>query len=314
MTVRCALALGEVPWERDVLDAAERDCNVILARRYVDAEEVLRDRAAPPEVLIASPALRGFSLKSLSAIGALGVRIIIIVDTIRPTWLADAGFTLVERAALDVEALFAGLTTQGPTQRRRGVRTVFVGTGGGVGTTTLACAYAGHVPGARFVEADASRSSAALLLGPDHPGVHPLSAQGTRDLVPTALQDEAHPVVLDGGVLQDACTWIDDMRLVLVTPATPLGIVRVCSAAETHSAHAAGLIIVLNRVRSSAVGSNRGGAAMRALVERATGIDPILIPDRTDLCDAAWLRGDVRLLRELAVPLLADRAQHNQAA
>jgi len=314
MTVRCGFALGEVPWERELLDVASATVGLTVSRRYVDAEGILRDNANVPDVILASPALRGFSAKAVRALTAANVRVVIIVDSIRPPWLTDAGLPVVERHGMDVAALFDELA-EAPSRRTTPVeRTVFVGTGGGVGTTTLACAFAAHTPNTRFAEGPGARSAAALLLGAAHPGVRAIGDLDAVDPLASALQDDAHHLIIDGGALAETGTWVEDARMVLVTPATPLGVVRVCSVAEGLSARPSGLVIVLNRVRASAVGSARGGAALRALVERATGIDPLLVPDRTELCDAAWLNGDVRLLREVVVPLSANGAEYHEAA
>ena len=301
---RCALALGEVAWERELLAAAAGREDIELVRRHVDAAGALREVGA--EVLLVSPALRGFDEKSLAALRRGPMRIVLLLDTVRPPWLSSCDVEQREVAGMDLVALFDDLATggvlQAPTIPLREARiTAFAGTGGGVGTTTLACAYAMRQQGRTYVEADRAGVSAALLLG-----------QRQDALVAPPLGGGSE-LVLDFGQVDGDAPLDEWERLVLVTPATPLGIVRAGALVEVL--RGCPLTLVVNRVRPSAIGTSRV-SALRGIVERATGLDPLLVPDRTADCDAAWLQGSLRGIADLMpeLPASVDGAQQHEAA
>lgn len=313
---RIGVACGAVPWERELLSAMAQRPDVSIARRHVDMTTLLRDQATAdaPDVLLVSPALRGFDEKAFQRLMGSPTRVVVLTDTVRPPWLDALDVEQHDHATFDFTASLdrwlseapAEVVAENPGWDRL---VLFAGTGGGVGTTTLACACVGRNASLAFVEADLSAPSAELLLGPgaEHHSMLPLHRGVDSSHLPGAIQSalrDASRVVVDAGRLDlDADLPWDSASLVLVTPATPLGIIRVCASVE-HLGHRTGpLAILVNRVRASATGSAHGGAAMRAIVERATGVDPILIPDRTDDCDSAWLEQDMDRISDLMPPL-----------
>lgn len=345
MTTSIAIACGEVAWERDILAELGRHDDLEVTRRYVDVAGIERDLPAGrlPPVIIMSPALRGFVEKSVHSVST-ATHVVVLVDSIRPPWLATSALDCREVLGLDVRAFVDGLAAlaqvpgPGPTQPDAGggAITLFTGVSGGVGTTSLAHLHARSVAGALLVEADTTHPSLAFLLGRtgSASGLADAIAAGVdaeefarlagaeralamspgeaTDLVPADLlrlvdhvSRSGAEVVVDAGsdpLLIDALADRCD-RLVLVTAATPIGVVRACSLGPRLVRPAGGVAIIANRARDSAIGGTRWMNAVRDIVERETGIDPVFVADDVPGFDRAWLTGDWRPL-DGAVPHL----------
>lgn len=137
-----------------------------------------------------------------------------------------------------------------------------------------------------------NRSAAVLTL--------PLHQPDSDDVLPSELgrllvhaSEQFPEVVLDLGSLADARTEdvLDHIdRLVVVTTATPLGLVRLCTNAGAWSGLSSA--IVVNRLRESATGSRHVATAIRSLVSGELGRTPTLVPDLVADCDRGWLVGE----------------------
>lgn len=173
MKAAVALACGEVPWERSIIEAIEGSPFLQVQRRYVDASTLLADARAgllTPAVLM-SPALRGFDDKPLRALAAAGIRPVVVLDTIRPDWLPGSGLECVELANVNwpelLESLVVDTPSVAPDTTGQGADvTVFVGAGGGVGVSSLAWITASRSEHLLLVEA-AAAPALAFLAGED---------------------------------------------------------------------------------------------------------------------------------------------------
>lgn len=329
------VAVGEVSWERELLSAIARNPDVELGRRHVDLTAI-PDARTP---LIVCPSVRGFTEETVPAMAARRP-VLVIVDSIRPPWLADSTLPCTDSRELDFDAFVATCAELEPSPRlqlvrdeKRGRITAFVGVSGGVGVTTLAWLYAQQRRDVLLIDCNMREPALAVLLGngtrpaslvrvlhelrrsadldlrtqvvplDDQLAVLPMSV--TRDepnvvaselaqLLVIAAEQFAE-VVLDLGVLDDPVfealhAHVD--RLQVVTNATPLGLVRLCSRTADWVQSAARTTIVVNRVRSSAAGSRHATTAIRNLVLAELGSDPVLVADRPNDCDRGWLAGD----------------------
>ncbi len=174
MRVPIAVACGEVVWERELLALAGRGGVLEVAKRYVDVAGIERDlqAGALPRAIVMSPALRGFVEKPVTAL-ATATHLVVLMDSIRPPWLAGSGLDCRDVDGLDLDGLLDELATwaDGPVavpprdDPELGVVTAFMGISGGVGTSSLAHLYAQATPHALLLDADARRPSLGFLLG-----------------------------------------------------------------------------------------------------------------------------------------------------
>lgn len=330
--MRIDVAVGEVPWERELLAALGGNREVMVGRRYVDLAAI----DGGDELLITCPSVRGFTEATVRALQA-NRRVLVIVDSIRPPWIDGADLDIRDIADVAFEALVADCALCEPTPRLQLVRNVsrgritgFVGVSGGVGVTTLAWMYAKHRPMSLLIDCNVDRPAVAMLVGNgarmstlrsairalDRTGSVQIAEHAThrtgsaavlglsmhaddevtadelaRLLVAAAAQFPE--VVLDGGALGTALldAVLDSIdHVVLVTVATPLGMVRLCAQSQLWTQRAT--TVVVNRVRASAAGSRHAATAMRNLVESELGTVPLLVPDHVLDCDRGWLQGD----------------------
>lgn len=345
MTAGLALACGEVPWERDVIEAAGESDGLHLQRRYVDAASLVADAKAGvlAPMLIMSPALRGFDERALQSLAGAGARPIIVLDGIRPTWLDVSDPRCRELAEVRwpqlLEALLidAAPAQQVPTSRPVPI-TVFIGVGGGAGTTSLAWIAALAAPDALLLDA-AERPALGFLAGVDaasntlaglidrlragerldprsvaidrrvhtlRPGVDEEFTDGDVELLLDAAQPHGVQLVVDAG------TWpcrpfaagllSRATRVVVVASACPPGILALSRVAPQFSGQTAS--VVLNRFRDTLARGPRGRMAIADLVERMCGARPHIVEDATAAFDGAWLRGDWAVASR-SVPSLA---------
>lgn len=331
--MRIDVAVGEVPWERDLLAAIAASRDVQMGRRLVDVA-VTKDSG---DVLITCPSVRGFSENVLQQL-VTQTRVIVLLDSIRPPWLDTSGLDIREVADVRFDELVAECALVDPTPRLqlvrapgRGMITAFVGVSGGVGVTTLAWMYARQRPSALLIDCNIDQPALGLLVGNGartstlraasreltHSGTvnvreHAVLRSGSAAVLGLSMQgddrdelaapeirrllvaaSEQFPeVVLDFGSLADH-RWdslLDHVdRLVVVTLATPLGLVRLCSHTDAWSQHSSA--IVVNRLRESAAGSRHVATAMRNLVVSEIGQAPLLVSDHVHDCDRGWLAG-----------------------
>lgn len=326
------MAVGEVAWERELLTAIGANREVEVGRRHVDLGAIDDGDA----LLITCPSVRGFTESTVRALQARR-RVLVIVDSIRPPWIADAGLDSRDIATVDFDALVTECTELDPTPRlqlvrsaNRGRITAFVGVSGGVGATTLAWMYAQQRPTSLLIDCNVDQPALALLVGNgartstlrsalralDRTGSVQINEHATRRSGSAAVlglsmhaDDAVGPgefarllvvaaeqfpeVVLDGGALGGGVldTVLDSIdHLVLVTAATPLGMVRLCAQSAVWTQ--CDTTVVVNRVRTSAAGSRHAATAMRNVVESELGTVPLLVPDLVQDCDRGWLRGE----------------------
>lgn len=345
------IAVGEVPWERRLLEAVAADPTVRLDRRYVDL-------AAVPDaggLLIVCPSVRGFTEVHLQRL-ARQRTVVIIQDSIRPPWLQTTGLPLHDINNLSFGEFVASCALIEPTpplhvmeHRDRGRITAFAGVAGGVGVTTLTWLAAEQRSDCVIVDGNLRQPGLALLAGNGRPsksmsaavralqredhcdlleqvvhrargraviappvdGSEPCSGEDLLRLV-IAAADRFPQVFVDVGQFSVAdqeglLTQID--ALVLVTLATPLGLVRLCAqqASWSHASHEVSVIV--NRVRSSVAGSRHVATAMQNFVSSELGMAPLLIPDLPADCDRGWLTGEWgSMARQLATMQLRQTA------
>lgn len=326
--VTAHIACGNVAWERELLDACAR-AGVDHVRRHVDAAGLLAAVAEPATVarlVITSPALRGFAERALQGVAALAPTVI-VVDGIEPEWLAASELDIRGRADFDAEtwiaaamnASVAPLPAPATAAAPAADVTVYVGVSGGVGVTTLALEHAAAIDDCVVVEGNLRFPALAVAAG--LPGdtrgwpealeqQRPLSALhacGSVRVMPAHTADvdpgpqtfahllglvPAARIVVDAGCLAHdgavAAIGLAD-RVVVVADASPLGMVRLCLAAPEIRALQRPFTIVVNRVRASATGSARPGAAMSDIVRETFGVEPVL-QEQTAAFDTAWLR------------------------
>ena len=176
MTAGLALACGEVPWEREVLEAIAQSAEPAAARRYVDMGALAQDAGsgALGAVVLMSPAVRGFDAKPVHAVVASGAHVVVLLDTIRPPWLADSGLDCRELVSVHFPSLVDELVRYADAGDQatdaagaQGVITVFAGVGGGVGTTTLAWIHAQRHAESLVIDAHETHPSLGFLCGAD---------------------------------------------------------------------------------------------------------------------------------------------------
>lgn len=193
MTTALALACGEVPWERDILEAIGQRPGFVVAKRYVDVGTLLADAksGALAPVLLMSPAVRGFDAKPVLAVAATGVHIVVVLDSVRPPWLTTSGLDCRERTELHLPSLFeefetyvmpdAGLAVDADPGGRV---TVFAGVSGGVGVSSLAWIQSLRQPEALLVDAHTTQPLLGFLCGADADDATLLDALATRSTQP----------------------------------------------------------------------------------------------------------------------------------
>lgn len=328
------VAVGEVPWERQLLAAIAANQDVVMGRRLVDiaANHDLGD------VLISCPSVRGFNEAAVRR-WASHARVIIIRDSIRPPWLDASDFDVRDIASVSFGELVAECAQFDPTPRLQLVQaavrapiTAFTGVSGGVGVTTLAWMYAQQHPDALIIDCNIDQPALGLLAGPRasalRVAVHELRRSGSMDIrrlvplqqnKPAVLSLSMHgadhdevsasdltrllviaaeqfpEVVLDFGTLgqhpwEPVLDHID--RSVVITTATPLGLVRLCAQSDRWSHRVGATAIVVNRIRESAAGSRHVATAMHNLVYTELGQQPTLVADHMLDCDRGWLVGE----------------------
>lgn len=332
MTAGLALACGEVPWERAVIEAAGASDGFHLQRRYVDATTLVADAKAGTlaPILIMSPALRGFDERTLRSLADAGSRPLIVLDSIRPAWLDASDLRCRELVGLHWPALLDALLVdaapapKAPTGSAAQV-TVFVGAGGGAGTSTLAWAATREAPDVLLIDA-AERPVLGFLAGADAASntlgsvIAGLRAGEHRDPRFLALDRRVHSLrpgaddeftdrdvelLLDTAQAQglhlvvDAGSWpcrgfaagllSRATRVVVVASACPPGILALARVVPQCSAPTD---VVLNRFRDSLARGPRGRVAIADLVERLCGARPRIVEDAVSAFDGAWLRGD----------------------
>lgn len=160
------IAVGEVPWERELLSALASHPDLDIGRRLVDIG-LIDDSATP---LITCPSVRGFTQDRLQRLMTQRP-VIIIVDSIRPPWLTELGITFHDAASADFEQIVAECANIDPSPRlqlvqqpNRGRITAFVGVSGGVGVTTLVWMYARQRPNTLVVDVNSAHPALALLV------------------------------------------------------------------------------------------------------------------------------------------------------
>lgn len=174
MTVGLALACGEVPWERNILEAIAQHPALAVAKRYVDVGTLISDAksGALAPVLLMTPAVRGFDIKPVLAIAATGVHLVIVLDTVRPTWLEGSGLDCRERSDLHLPSLLEEFERCATRDDRTvdepaGRLTVFAGVSGGVGVTSLAWIQSLRQPSALLVDGHIALPLLGFLSGAD---------------------------------------------------------------------------------------------------------------------------------------------------
>lgn len=183
------VAVGEVSWERELLSAIARNPDVELGRRHVDLA-TLPDARTP---LIVCPSVRGFTE---AVVPTLATRrpLLVLVDSIRPPWLADSAIPCTEVRDIDFDAFVAKCAERAPSPRlqlvqneERGRITAFVGVSGGVGVTTLAWLYAQQRQKVLLIDCNLREPALSVLLG-----------NGTRSAsLSRALQELRGSVAID---------------------------------------------------------------------------------------------------------------------
>ncbi len=285
-----------------------------------------------PAVIIMSPALRGFLEAPVKALSSATHVIVLLDSIRPPWLLGSGldcrEVDSLDIAAF-VDGL-AGLAPPAGGKAHgqpfgAGVVTVFMGVSGGSGTSSLAHLYARSRPESLLVEGDCLHPSLAFLLGrtaASPPLAEAMDGEiGGEALVRLAGEERALTLTIGAGdepsptaflrvverasrccpeVIVDAGSdspFLEPLlarcdRLVVVTPATPLGIVRVCSLGSRIPRPPGGVAVIANRARNSAIGGPRWTNAVRTVVERETGLDPVFVADDVEGFDRAWLSGD----------------------
>lgn len=332
--MRIDVAVGEVAWERSLLDAIAMNPDVQLGRRYVDLAAVTGDS----DMLIACPSVRGFTEEQVARL-AHTRPLLILQDTVRPPWLATTSVQVREIAecsfaqcVLDCVELQPSPKLRLVPRENRGRVTAFVGISGGVGVTTLTWLFARGMSDALLIEGHERHPGLALLIGNGRPATTlgaafgELRREGRVDLRTYAVRVNEGPAVLAlpldanepsdvdalaqvlvAGSQQFAQVIVDlgdrphsELRqllehvdeIMLVTVATPLGLVRLCADSARWQSPERKVTVVVNRVRASAAGSRHVATAMRNVVRTELGCDPVLVPDLAADCDRGWLSGD----------------------
>ncbi len=342
MNASFALACGEVSWERQLLEAIERASEPIEVRRYVDVNAVAASAEARElgAVVILSPALRGFAQDPIERIGR-ATRVVVLIDSIRPPWLADTSLDCRVLASLNFTLLVEELQSESSSTSRdapdalRGGLTVFAGTSGGVGVTSLAWLRAVQHPDALVVDANIRAPLMAFLAGAEAQSATLLEAVAALAKDPSAplrehqllgrvltlplaggldLGEREAQVLADAASAQFAQTIVDvgplrddsfaralvsrAHRLVLVATAAPSGVLRLPEALASVRREDMTIDIVINRLRDSAAGSAHARVAIRGLVERACGLSPHFVEEDAVGFDGAWLSGDWKQLAD----------------
>ena len=319
------LACGPVTWEAPLLRALQEQTNLHLHRRYVDMAEVRADirTGSRPDVLVAGPSVRGFAPGLVEEIRAAGVAVVVLVDDVRPPWLADAHLDVREAGAWAPAALLADLDVLDvppvAAVRERDV-TVFVGVAGGVGTSSLCwlaarqrhpglvvdgaaqpvLAFAAGldvetvdagVAGVGRVIGTADGEREMRLLAPAFPVAEGFSAAAVADTVEEAVT-AGQSLLLDAGTRLDLLPLLGPVRrTVLVSTAAPQHMARLPGLLAVLD-DAAPALVVVNRLRATVAGSARARSAVRSLVQESCGVDPVLVGEDQPGFDRAWLRGD----------------------
>lgn len=344
------LACGEVQWERALLEALRDADETIEIHRFVDLDSLVAHvrRSSSTVFVVMSPALRGFAAKPIEALAGSGTRIVIIRDSVRPPWLDSSALDIRERDGLHFAAFAPELvqlarteTSAGDQESEGGCITVFVGSSGGVGVTTLAWLYAQSRAGSLLVDGNTAQPLCGFLAGADASSATLMSALATLLHQPDARIGDAPParvltlpvdgegglaardadillsaaaaqyaeVVIDAGVVggspfASACLERAD-RVVLVTTAEPRGVLRLPTAMRVVRREGLDVTVIVNRLRDSAVGSRHARSALRSLTERTCDATPRFVDDDPQQFDAAWIDGDWRKLQAAVGNLVA---------
>ena len=355
MSLRIALACGAVSWERELIDAITARPGAEVAKRYVELRAVVADLRTDftPDVIITSPGVRGFSEKLMQQCLASGVRVIVLLDGIRPPWIFESALELVEVADSDFADIVAGMLDVDDVNTSRSFRwsnvTAVLGVSGGVGATTMAWLLATAHPNALLVELNAERPSATLLVGSDAAdgtlrkaliGAPTSTVAWTQSMFePETLSDaEVAALLSDAAATRDhvvvdlgandagasaQCAIAHAGTLLVIAEASPVSLIRLLTLLPLLEQSAGKVAVVINRVRDSVADSRHTARVISDLVASECGAHPILIEDRAAECDAGWLRSDWSGMRDAAAQLvfaesrasrLVDGAQHYEAA
>ena len=198
---RIVIACGNVAWERDLVAACEAAGDDVEVRRSVDLTVlvglVAKDGA---DLIVLSPAVRGFDEKQVRAVLRAVPNTVVLVDSIRPPWLfEDVGLEPVELAGVEFPRLVRELLAQATVApvieltRRGAPVTVFAGVSGGVGVTTLAGVYTVARPGAVILDANLAHPGVGVLVG--EPARSATLIEASRELALTGSLDLAQHVV-----------------------------------------------------------------------------------------------------------------------
>jgi len=165
--MRIDVAVGEVPWERELLTAIAANRDVQMGRRLVD----IATTSEATDVLITCPSVRGFDQEAVLQ-RATQTRVVVLRDSIRPPWLDGSDLDVRDVVDVMFDELIAECAQLQPTPRLQLVRavdrapiTAFVGVSGGVGGRTLAWMYARQHPNALLIEGNVARPALGLLVG-----------------------------------------------------------------------------------------------------------------------------------------------------
>lgn len=324
------IAVGEVPWERELLSALAAHPDLDIGRRLVDLA-ALEDGTTP---LITCPSVRGFTEDRVRRM-MTHRSVIIIADSIRPPWLLEQKIAFHDARTVDFADVVAACANIDPSPRlqlvkqpNRGRITVFIGVSGGVGVSTLVWMYGLRFPNALLIDANPCNPSLALLANGERDSylaaMREHQRSGTIDIAASqrrsgsgpailtlpldcdvrpeflaaerwrflvAAAEQYEDIVLDAGALGDDDELLAYAdRVVLVATATPLGLVRLC--ARAGGVQQQELIVIVNRVRETAAGSRHAAAAITDVVRTELGRTPMLIHDEVAACDRGWLTGE----------------------
>ncbi len=351
MIPQIGLACGEVPWEREVLEAIRKYEDSLVSKRYVDMKTIQEDvrTGIAPQVLIVSPAVRGFAEKAIDQCRSANIRVVVLLDGIRPPWLLDSSCETYEFDDVNLDELLQTALdreTALPVRiasKRDSELVAFFGVSGGVGTTSMAWLAATSSTSNWFLESNTVTPSASMLLGLDATEGTMLGALQGHDVGRILTQPLCDPIALsidDVDVLRtnarllvvDAGSdWADAESLlqkagtvVLVGDATPLGLVRLVMLIPRLVGAVDHFSVIVNRVRPGVAASKHVARAICDVVERECGVRPVLVEDDRSAFDAGWLHLDwsqaraaserVQFALASAQPLLLEGAKHNQAA
>lgn len=348
------IAVGEVTWERELLAALAAHPDLDIGRRLVDLGTV--DDATTPLIACPSvrgfseERVRRIMATRPVVIIADSIRPPWLAEQgIDVHDATDADFTAIIAACAETNPSPRLQLVQRPN---RGRITAFMGISGGVGVSTLVWLYGRRHPQSLLIDLHRRQPSLTLLCDQPRDGLLAALREqrrvGNVDIERCAARRQGEPavlglpidhdpeftddevwrllvtaaeqfddVVLDAGVLTDRTDLLQHVdRVVLVTTATPLGLIRLCARAAGVRPQVQQLELVVNRVRSSATGSRHATSAITALVRTELGDSPILVRDDVAACDRGWLTGvwDAALVSEFRLQPMQQVIGSNDAA